>query len=255
MVRAWLGATAMLGATVVVSGCHVDMWTQPKIRAYYPSEFFADGQGSRPLVPGTVPQGPLRSGDPAYFTGLVNGKPVKTIPLRAVQAFASPKDMLLRGQDRFNVYCSPCHSRTGDGNGFITQRGIGYWSKLPASYHTDRLRKIEDGHIYDVLTNGFGIMYGYGARIQDPNDRWAVVAYVRALQLARTASPSGAPAVAPAVTTGPVPAPAEPGAAGEPINAEPRGSALGSNPAPSPAAPPPGPAAAAPAPPAGGATR
>jgi mono/diheme cytochrome c family protein len=213
--RAWLGASAMLGATVVVSGCHVDMWEQPKIKAYYPSEFYADEQGSRPLVPGTVPQGPLKLGDPAYYTGLVNGKPVKTIPVRAVQEFASPKDMLLRGQDRFNAYCSPCHSRTGDGNGFITQRGLGFWSKLPASYHTDRLRKIEDGHIYDVLTNGFGIMYGYGSRIQDPKDRWAVVSYVRALQLARTASPTEVPALAPTGGIAPSPEAAPPGPATE----------------------------------------
>jgi mono/diheme cytochrome c family protein len=230
----------MFGAAVFVSGCHIDMWTQPKIKPYYPSEFYADQQGSRPLVPGTVPQGPLKFGDPAYYTGLVNGKPVKTIPVRAVQVFASPKDMLLRGQDRFNAFCSPCHSRTGDGNGFITQRGLGYWSKLPASYHTDRLRKIEDGHIYDVITNGFGIMYGYGARIQDPNDRWAVVAYVRALQLARTASPSGVPAL----TTEPTQTPATSNQPGDMTNAVPRGTALGSNPAPSPAAAPPGPAAA-----------
>src|SRR5690348_4366487 len=135
--RAWLGASAMLGATVIISGCHVDMWEQPKVKAYYPSEFYADQQGSRPLVPNTVPQGPLKLSDPAYYTGMVNGKPVKTIPVRAVQAFVSPKDMLLRGQDRFNAFCSPCHSRTGDGNGFITQRGLGFWSKLPASYHTD----------------------------------------------------------------------------------------------------------------------
>jgi mono/diheme cytochrome c family protein len=197
------GATLLLGAAILLSGCHVDMWRQPKVIAYHESDFFADRQGSRPLVPGTVAQETgARSEDPAFYTGLVNGKPIKTIPVKAVKAFASPKDMLLRGKDRYNAYCTPCHSQTGDGNGFITQRGLGYWQKVPASYHTDRLRKIEDGHLYDVIVNGQGIMYGYASRIQDVNDRWAVVAYIRALQLAKSGAPgvsAPTPSVEPAV--------------------------------------------------------
>jgi mono/diheme cytochrome c family protein len=184
---------------VSVSGCHVDMWRQPKIKPYWQSDFFNDQQGSRPQVANTVARGRIISDDVAYYTGRgEDGKLLRTIPVRAVQSFASPKDMLLRGQSRYNAYCSPCHGRTGNGNGFISQRGLGYWSKLPASYQTERLRKVEDGHLYDTLVNGFGIMYGYGARIQDVNDRWAVVAYVRALQLAGgTSTGTVAPAPTP----------------------------------------------------------
>lgn len=208
---AWTGAALLGGTTLLVSGCHIDMWVQPKIRPFSQSEFFADQQGSRPLVPGTIPQGVTRLDDPAYFEGRDPNAPprptvvtatratagnadadtagmVRGIPARAVAAFASPKDMLLRGKDRYMAFCTPCHGKAGDGNGFITQRGLGYWQQLPASYHTDRLRRTPDGHIYDVVVNGYGVMYGYKARIQDINDRWAVVAYVRALQLARQQS-------------------------------------------------------------------
>ncbi len=186
-------ATLTLTGLVAASGCHVDMWAQPKIKPYYESDFFADKQSSRPLVPGTVAQNGLKLDD-AIYTGYVNGKLVKTIPAATVRSFDSPKAMLLRGQSRYNAYCSPCHSRVGDGNGMITQRGLGYWQKLPASYHTDRLRKIEDGHFYDVIVNGYGVMYGYSSRIQDVNDRWAVVAYIRALQLSRNAPNTEVPA-------------------------------------------------------------
>ena len=90
--------------------------------------------------------------------------------------------MLDRGQNRYDVYCSPCHGVTGNGNGFIAQRGMGFWQKMPATLHQPRLQKVEDGYLYDVLTHGKGAMYGYASRIQDYNDRWAVVAYVRMLQ-------------------------------------------------------------------------
>jgi mono/diheme cytochrome c family protein len=189
--RAVLGATALLGASVLLSGCHIDMWEQPKVDVYSESDFYADKQGSRPLVAGAIAQGPAKLDDPAYYTGRdVNGKLVKTIPVRAVNAFHSPGDMLKTGQERYEAYCTPCHSRVGNGNGFIAQRGLGYWQKLPATFHTDRLRKIEDGHIYDVIVNGQGVMYSYSSRIQNVNDRWAVVAYVRALQLSRQQSPA-----------------------------------------------------------------
>ena len=190
--RGWGGAIIALASLVALSGCHTDMWRQPYIKPYYQSDFYPDQQASRPLVIGTVPQGDLKTSDPNYYTGKgADGKTlIRTIPVRAVQSFASPKAMLAWGQDRYNAYCTPCHGKTGNGNGFITQRGLGYWQKLPASYHTDRLRKIEDGHIYDTITNGYGIMYSYASRIQDPNDRWAVVAYVRALQLMYAGQPT-----------------------------------------------------------------
>jgi mono/diheme cytochrome c family protein len=174
------------------------MWAQPKLKGYYESDFFADRSANRPLVPNTVPQNGLESRlDDAYSRGrLADGKFLPQIPPKAVQAFGTPKEMLLRGRDRYTAYCSPCHSENGDGNGMITQRGLGYWQKLPASYYTDRLRKIEDGYLYNVLVNGHGVMYGYGSRIQDIDDRWAVIAYVRALQLAHNASPALAPPAA-----------------------------------------------------------
>lgn len=189
--RVALGVLATLGAGSLLSGCHIDMWAQPKVDAYEESDFFADRQASRPLVPGTRAQGALKETDPVYYTGFEpTGRRVARIPQRAVRAFASPGEMLKRGQDRYEAYCTPCHSRVGNGNGFITQRGLGYWQKLPASFHTDRLRKVEDGHIFDVITNGYGVMYGYASRVQNVDDRWALVAYVRALQLAQNADPA-----------------------------------------------------------------
>lgn len=188
--RALLGSTGLLGVTAALSGCHVDMWQQPKVKTNLGSDFFLDQQGNRPVVEGTVARGQLRL-DEAYVTGKSGGKPIKTIPARAVQALGGPAAMLDRGQEKFNVYCQPCHGRIGDGNGFVAQRGLGYWKKLPASLLIDRLKKAEDGHIYDVLVNGKGVMYGYSTRIQDVNDRWAVVAYVRTLQRVHTDHPEG----------------------------------------------------------------
>ena len=180
---------ASLAGIAVLSGCHLDMWIQPKAKPYYQSDFFRDQQASRPLVTGAVPQGSLRLND-AYHTGYDSAtKLTKNIPVQAVESFASPKEMLLRGQERYNVYCQPCHGKLGNGNGMIMQRGTGYWQKVAASYHTKRLREIEDGHIYDVITNGYGVMYGYASRIQDVNDRWAIVAYSRALQRSQLGVP------------------------------------------------------------------
>lgn len=187
--KATLAAASLLGI-VTLSGCHVDMWIQPKVKPQSASDFFSDGQGSRPLVENAVPQGTIRLQD-AYHTGFDSpGKLTRTIPVQAVRSFASPKEMLLRGQEQYNVYCQPCHGKTGNGNGMIMQRGLGYWQKLAASYHTDRIRRIEDGHLYNVITNGYGVMYGYAARIQDVNDRWAIVAYTRALQRAQAGVPA-----------------------------------------------------------------
>jgi hypothetical protein len=197
--RPFLAGAASLAVACVLSGCHVDMWRQPKAKANMESDFFSDRQVSRPLVPGTVPVGGLDMADP-YHTGRAGAageRWVSTIPSEAVLSFASPKVMLLRGRDRYDAFCSPCHGNLGDGNGMITQRGLQYWQKIPASYHTDRLRRAEDGYLYDVLVNGKGVMYGYASRIQDINDRWAVVAYIRALQLAQKGLP---PAEAEALT-------------------------------------------------------
>ncbi len=181
-----------MGSAITLSGCHTDMWAQPKMKPYYESDFFADRSELRPVLPNTVPQNGLAARlDDAFSRGrLPSGKYLPALPAQSVQAFGSPRAMLDRGRDRYNAFCSPCHGANGDGNGMITQRGLGYWQKLPASYYSDRLRKIEDGYLYDVLVNGHGVMYGYGSRIQNIDDRWAVIAYIRALQLAHNASPS-----------------------------------------------------------------
>lgn len=174
-------AFAALGLTL--AGCHTDMWRQPKQAPLDESKFFADGMASRPLVPGTVARGKLRE-DVAYYTGAVNGRWVDQIPVPVT------KQLLLRGQERFNVFCSPCHGKTGDGKGMIAARGLNLRRPI-GNYHTDRLRNMPVGHFYDVITNGYGAMYSYASRVE-PADRWAIIAYIRALQLSQHASESDA---------------------------------------------------------------
>jgi len=169
-----------LAVMMVLSGCHTDMWRQPKTEPLGESEFFADGQASRPLVPGTIARGYERKDD-LFFTGVDNGKWTNRLPVPLT------RKLLDRGQERYNIYCSPCHGRIGDGNGMIAHRG--FTLRRPVgNYHTDRLRKMPLGHFYDVITNGYGAMYSYSSRIE-PQDRWAVVAYIRALQLSQYADP------------------------------------------------------------------
>ena len=159
------------------------MHDQPKFIPLRGSEFFADGRSARPLIEGTVARGHLND-DEAFYTGKgPDGKPLDTFP------FPVTKDVIERGEDRYNVYCSPCHDRLGNGNGMIVSRGF----RKPPSYHTDRLRQVPNGYIYDVITNGFGAMQDYSAQIP-PRDRWAIVAYVRALQLSQNASLNDVPA-------------------------------------------------------------
>ncbi len=184
-------------ALVFVAGCHTDMWVQNKVhKPYEESDFFADKQSSRPRVPYTVPQGELRT-DRQMYTGIIggtrvpidirSGSPVQTGIFRGTYVdkfpFTITRQDLLRGQAQFDAFCSPCHGRAGDGNGMIGARGFSLQRK-PASYHTDRLRQMPVGHFFDVITNGFGVMYGYASRIE-VKDRWRIVAYIRALQLAQ----------------------------------------------------------------------
>ena len=134
------------------------------------------GVVARPLLPGTIPRGHLRE-DGAFYTGIENGKWVDKIPVGV------SNELMKRGRDRFDIYCSPCHGRLGDGQGMIAKRG--YQLKRPVgNYHSDRLRKMPVGHFYDVITNGYGAMYSYASRIE-PQDRWAIVAYIRVLQLSQ----------------------------------------------------------------------
>jgi mono/diheme cytochrome c family protein len=167
-----------------LTGCDMrDMYNQPKYTPLQRSEFFDDERSARPMVPDTVARGQLRTNE-AFYAGTVSGKFVESIPL--------PVDstLLWRGQERYDVFCAPCHDRTGAGNGMIVQRGF----RQPASFHVQRLRDAPAGYFYDVITRGFGAMQDYAAQIT-PEDRWAIVAYMRALQLSQNATVADVPAV------------------------------------------------------------
>lgn len=173
---------ALFAASVFVAGCRQDMHDTPRYEAYEASKTFADGRSSRNLPAGTVARGWERADD-ALYTGKVNGQFVDEFP------FHIGAEELARGQQRFNIYCTPCHGRVGDGNGMVVQRGL----RQAASYHQDRLRQEKNGYFYDVITNGFGAMQGYAEQIP-VRDRWLIVAYVRTLQLSQHATTSDVPA-------------------------------------------------------------
>ena len=174
-----------LAACVLGAGCRQDMHNQPKYRGLRPSALFADGSSARPLVEGTVARGTLRE-DEAFFTGKVNNAFVKELP------FPVDEHVLDRGQERFNIYCTPCHGPAGAGNGMVVQRGF----RQPSSFHIDRLRQADAGYLFDVITNGFGAMPDYRVPVA-PRDRWMIVAYSRALQLSQRAAPADVPGGAP----------------------------------------------------------
>jgi len=157
-------------------GCRLDMHVQPKYKPLDPSTFFDDGRSARPEVPGTVAHGHLRA-DELLYTGKVNGEPADVFP------FPVTREVLERGRERYNIYCSPCHDYTGSGRGMVVQRGF----PPPPSYHLERLVKAPAGHFFEVMTNGYGAMYSYASRVT-PDDRWAIVAYIRALQLSQHAT-------------------------------------------------------------------
>ena len=158
------------------------MNNQPKFRPLDPSSFFSDGRSARMPVADTVARGDLRLDDHLY-EGKVNGKDAETFP------FPITADVLARGRERYDIFCSVCHGRTGDGQGMIVKRGF----PAPPSYMTERLEKAPVGHFFDVMTNGYGKMYSYSDRIP-VKDRWAIAAYIRALQLSQDASVSDLPA-------------------------------------------------------------
>jgi len=163
------------------AACRQDMHDQPKIKAYRESDFFGDRRGMRPIPEGTVARGFLQDDDLLY-TGKLGGKPVDEFP------FQITKPVLDRGHERFNIYCSPCHGRTGLGNGMVVQRGY----KPPPSFHDERIRTQAVGYYYDVMTNGFGAMPDYRAQVA-PEDRWAIAAYIRALQYSQHATVNDVP--------------------------------------------------------------
>jgi len=184
----------VLCALAFAAGCRQDMHNQPRYRPLRPSTLFADGSSARQPVEGTVARGALNA-DEALFTGKVDGTAVKELP------FAITPADLDRGQQRFNIYCAPCHDQSGNGNGMVVQRGY----RKPPSFHIDRIKQADPGYTFDVITNGFGAMPDYKAQI-DARDRWRIVAYMKALQMAPGAGAEGASDSAPT----PAPPPAGP---------------------------------------------
>jgi mono/diheme cytochrome c family protein len=175
-------AFAILASTAILAGCRQDMHDAPRYEALEASATFADNRASRGAPDGTVARGWLRA-DEALYTGKVAGQPVEQFP------FAISHADLARGQQRFGIYCTPCHGQLGDGNGMVVQRGL----RQAASFHQDRLRQEKVGYFFDVITNGFGAMPDYATQIP-VRDRWLIVAYVRALQLSQHASVDDVPA-------------------------------------------------------------
>jgi hypothetical protein len=157
------------------------MANQPRYDPLEASNFFQDGQSARPRIPGTVARGELSS-DPFFDTGKLGGAEGDGFP------FPVTIEVVNRGHERFDIYCSECHGRVGDGNGMIPSRGY----RRPPSFHTATLRTAKTGHFFDVMTNGFGAMPPYGTMIP-PRDRWAIVAYIRALQLSQNANVNDVP--------------------------------------------------------------
>jgi cytochrome c553 len=171
--RGWL---CLFCGLLLLVGCRQEMANQPRFEPLEASSFFADGRAARPLVPGTVARGQLRL-DTHLHEGKVDGAVVETLP------FPLSRDLLTRGRERYVIFCSPCHDRTGAGQGLIVQRGF----PRPPSFHTDRLRDIAIGHFVEVMTEGFGLMPRYAAQL-DSVERWAIAAYIRALQLSQHAT-------------------------------------------------------------------
>jgi mono/diheme cytochrome c family protein len=158
------------------------MANQPRYDPLEPSDFFADGMSARPRIAGTVARGEL-STNPFLDTGKIDGREADGFP------FAVTNEVMDRGEQRYNIYCTPCHGRVGDGQGMIPSRGL----RRPPSFHTETLRNATTGHYFDVITNGFGSMASY-APVVAPRDRWAVIAYIRALQISQNATTADVPA-------------------------------------------------------------
>ncbi len=168
-------------ACLLTQACRQGMADQPRYTPLQASDFFEDGRSSRDLIPGTVARGRLRT-DAHLYTGQVDGQFVDTFP------FPITRKILDRGHERYDIFCSPCHDRVGAGEGIIVQRGF----PQPVSLHIERLRESPHGYFYNVISNGFGRMYDYAERI-NPQDRWAIIAYIRALQLSQRATLADVP--------------------------------------------------------------
>lgn len=168
----------------IASGCHTDMWVQPKELPMQQSSFFANDSSMRPLVDHTVARGHLQLNTP-FFTGYQNGKLVSQIPIPVTRA------LIERGKGRFEIFCTPCHGQLGNGEGMIAHRGFNLRAEVD-SYLTNRLRRMPVGHFFDVITHGYGTMFSYASRIE-PQDRWAICSYIRVLQYANHAPAKDVP--------------------------------------------------------------
>jgi mono/diheme cytochrome c family protein len=164
-------------ATLSLTGCRQDMHNQPRYKPLAATGFFGDGRSERSTIEDTVARGQLHL-DQARYAGKLNGKDIDYFPIQIT------KGDLARGQERFNIYCSPCHDRLGDGHGMVVGRGL----RQPPSFHDPRLINAPVGHFFDVMTNGYGAMYSYASRVA-VDDRWRIAAYIRALQLSQNAPP------------------------------------------------------------------
>jgi len=172
----------MIAPFLFLAGCRNDMHDQPRYKPLASSEFFSDHRAARPVIDDTVARGHLRI-DEARYTGKIEGNDIDQFPIPIAKADIE------RGQTRFNIYCTPCHGYLGDGNGMVVLRGY----RQAASYYTDKMVKAPVGHFFDVITNGFGAMPSYASRIA-PDDRWRIIAYIRALQLSESAKIADVPA-------------------------------------------------------------
>ena len=173
---------AALIVVLACSACRQDMHDQPKYIPLRESSFFGDARSARAPVAGTVARGQLHE-NTVLYTGKIGGADATRFPFRL------DARVMARGQERFDIYCSPCHGRTGSGDGMVVRRGY----RRPPSFHDDRLRSVPAGHFFDVVSNGFGAMPDYAAQIA-AEDRWAIVAYIRALQLSEHATAADVPA-------------------------------------------------------------
>jgi hypothetical protein len=175
-------AIALLALSTALISCRQEMYDQPKYKPLAESNFFADHRTSRPIPDGTVARGWLNA-DSKYFEGKVGDQLVTALPMRLT------RELLTRGQERYNIFCSPCHDRTGNGRGMVVRRGY----QPPPSLHIERLRDAPVGHFFEVASHGLGAMPDYASQIP-VEDRWAIAAYIKALQLSEWAPVSDVPA-------------------------------------------------------------
>jgi mono/diheme cytochrome c family protein len=184
---------ALLCLVLAAAACEramQNMYDQPKYKPMAQSGLFADGGSARPPPPGVAPyaKGPFAGTSSGRIGSEAVAQEAAALNAQA-QPYPVTPQLLARGRERYSIYCLPCHSPVGDGDGWITRRGFPH----PPSYHTDRLRQAPDRHFFDVMSNGYGIMYSYADRVE-PADRWAIVAYIRALQLSQHAEARRLPA-------------------------------------------------------------